>query len=319
MKKSDKEIVRKLRAEWKNVFMLNQKLSRLDLEKSLGEPDQTYSHLSKTLREISQTQNIGWWGQLNTIVIALKMGNVPWAKKETIKLINMPEAYFLLDDRSSEIDDSFKQKVRSYLQFIKNSLKNDTLFRLLIFKLKTNAFPGRSDMISFEDSFSLAQIREYANSYYWGERFFPIWFELLELRNSLNDGLGLIKKYIDPAFIDEHIGSIHLILKNHIPAKKSVRDHLINVMYRLRSSEKFEDLYVYLNLLEIDVLRDLFFERYPKLNKALFNEKRKILQIMISDSNVLIYPLYNLMKLGDFSLEILEVVKELSNSKTSLK
>lgn len=239
--------------------------------------------------------------------VALDSDNQAWSKKVTKKVINMGPSEILFNRtiESDEVHSKLLPAIEKILIKFRAGFKDEMLKKMFFYQL-TNLYP--SEKLPDEKSFwspdwTLAQLRNFLYSPNFGKPFIGFWY--LELSSSTYEAevMRLLRDVINEEGITKNGKSFSWLLSRYQP--KSLEKQIIEIFRELWESGGTYNQFLVLELLENAEMKELMSKEIPELRKPLFQLKRALFFKMLNRGENLNFSIYQLLKLGDRSEELL--------------
>ena len=239
--------------------------------------------------------------------VALDSDNQAWSKKMVKKVIEMgPEE--ILSPRAIESSDLHSKLVlatKTFLIKFKKVFRDEMLKKMFINQL-VNLMPTeelKDELPFWSADWTLADMRGFLDSATYGKPFIGFWY--LELLSSTYEAevLRYIKEVIDEEGLKKYGKSYSWLLASY--QSKRFDAQMIPIFKELWDSGSSYKRFLVLNLMEGPHFKELMVKDIPELSKPLFQLKRVLLFDMLKRGENLNFSIYQLLKLGDRSDELL--------------
>ena len=239
--------------------------------------------------------------------VALDSDNQAWAKKIAKKIINTgpEEPFFFRSIEFPDFHNQLKSTIKSFLIKVKYRLKDKMIKKMMINQM-VNLAPTENleEVLPFWSAdWTLADMRNFLNSRNYGKPFIGFWF--LELISSTHEAevMRFLKEVLDQEVVKKYGKSFAWLLAMH--PSKSLSSEIIKIFKELWESEVSYNRYLVLEFLEYSQLKEQMVKEVPELSKPLFQLKRTLFLGMLKRGENLNFSIYQLLKLGDRSEELL--------------
>ncbi len=249
----------------------------------------------------------GLFKYLLELSVAIDTNNQAWAKKMVKKIINM-EPQELLFKRALESVE-LQLKVRDGIkQFLKkfNANFRDKMLNEMLNNQMENLFPFekfKDDLPFWSFEWSLSEKRNFLNSRNYGSPFIGFWF--LELISATHEAevMQFLKEVLDKENVKKYGRSFPWIFTFY-PINDFQND-VVLIFRDLWQSEESYKQYLVLELLENPKFKELISKEIPELGRPIFQLQRTLFLNMLRKGENLNFSIYQLLKLGDRSEELL--------------
>jgi hypothetical protein len=257
--------------------------------------------------ETIKNQPDSLWKYLLELSVALESDNQAWSKKIAIKIINMgpKEPSFPRAIESLELTNKLGPSLKKFLDTVKVKLKDKMLKKMLVNQL-VNLAPTENlqDELPFWSAdWTLSDMRGFLDSKNYGKPFIGFWF--MELISATHEAevMRFLAEVLDEEVVKKYGKSYSWLLTfNALPALET---QIITIFKDLWESGESYNRYLVLELLENSKIKELMAKDIPELSKPLFQLKRALFFNMLKRGENLNFSIYQLLKLGDRSDELL--------------
>ncbi len=257
--------------------------------------------------ETIKNQPDGLLKYLLELSVALEIDNQAWSKKITKKIINIGprEPLFPPAIESIELYNKFVPTLKTFLETVKLKLKDKMLKKMLVNQL-VNLAPTenlKEELPFWSADWTLSEMRAFLGSKNYGKPFIGFWY--LELISSTHEAevLRFLKEVLDEEGLNKDGKSFSWLFTLYpVPAFES---SIITIFKNLWDSGGSYNRYLVLELLENSKIKQLMAKDIPELAKPLFQLKRDLFFNMLKRGENLNFSIYQLLKLGDRSDELL--------------
>lgn len=239
--------------------------------------------------------------------VALDSDNQAWSKKIAKKVITMgpQEILFPRAIESSEHHDKLVAATKAFLVKFKVVFKDKMLKKMFINQL-VNLMPTenlKEELPFWLADWTLTDIRGFLDSATYGKPFVGFWF--LELISATYEAevLRFLKDVTDEESVKKYGRSYPWLLALY-PIKR-LENQIVTIFKELWNSDNSYKRYIVLELLENSNFKELMAKEIPELAKPLFQLKRGLFFNMLRKGENLNFSIYQLLKLGDRSEELL--------------
>lgn len=257
--------------------------------------------------ETIKNQPDGLLKYLLELSVALEIDNQAWSKKIAKKIINIGprELLFTRAIESPELYNKFVPTLKMFLETVKIKLKDKMLKKMLVNQL-VNLAPTenlKEELPFWSADWTLSEMRAFLGSKNYGKPFIGFWY--LELISSTHEAevIRFLKEVLDEEGVKNYGESFSWLFPHYpVPALES---SIITIFKNLWESGGSYNRYLVLELLENSKIKQLMAKDIQELAKPLFQLKRDLFFNMLKRGENLNFSIYQLLKLGDRSDELL--------------
>lgn len=254
-----------------------------------------------------QKQPEGLFRYLIELSVALDSDNQAWSKKIAKKIINMEpqELLFPRVIESGEFKNQVREVIQAFLTKFKLKFKNEMLKKMLMDQL-SNLYPSENfkNYQSFwSTDWTLSEMRNFLGSRNYGTPFIGFW--LLELIPATHEAevMQFLKEVLDKESVSKYGRSFPWIFTFY--PFENFRSEVISIFKDLWKTGSTYQKFLVLESLENPKTKEIMSKEIPELSKPIFQIKRTLFLNMLKKGENLNFSIYQLLKLGDRSEELL--------------
>jgi hypothetical protein len=253
-----------------------------------------------------QKQPEGLFRYLLELSVALDSDNQAWSKKIAKKIINMEpqELLFQRVIESEELKNQVREVIQVFLTKFKLKFKNEMLKKMLINQL-SNLYPSESfkNHSFWSNDWTLSEMKNFLGSRNYGRPFIGFWF--LELIPATHEAevMQFLKEVLDKESVSKYGRSFPWIFTFY--PFENFRSEVISIFKDLWNTGSTYQKFLVLESLENPKMKEIMSKEIPELSKPTFQIKRTLFLNMLKKGENLNFSIYQLLKLGDRSEELL--------------
>ncbi len=259
-----------------------------------------------TLKAI-QKQPEGLLKYLLELSVALDSDNQAWSKKIAKKIINM-EPHELLFQRvidSEELKKQVRDVIQVFLTKFKLKFKNEMLKKMFLNQLSI-LYPSenfKNGDTFWSTDWNLSEMKNFLGSRNYGRPFIGFWF--LELISATHEAevMQFLKEVLDKETVSKNGRSFPWIFTFY--PSENFRSEVIAIFKDLWNTGSSYQKFLVLESLENPRIKEVISKEIPELSKPIFQIKRTLFLNMLKKGENLNFSIYQLLKLGDRSEELL--------------
>jgi hypothetical protein len=266
----------------------------------------------KILKAVKDSKD-SFFGNLLTILVAMRSNIQAWIKKLVIKFINMgPDGIIFLHDHRPKTDPKLlKELFSKFLAQLDKNLENqkikDMFFLQITHYLEHDT--GPFNVADWELNWSFKEVQENFKSPNYGFPHLGFWVQMYIHHTFMAQVDYFVKENLTTSVIKKWGQDFPWLFTYYLPEEPEAKKQALKVIESLIQSENFYHKYLVLNLLnnkhyKLDpkVLDDLK-KKYPQLNTSIPDLKRHFFLELLQQGKKLEFALYHLLKLNSSEFE----------------
>jgi len=293
--------------KWENAFISAMKLG-FDKKDRI----KIFRQNKEILEDINKSKK-SFLADILKIIIAIRVDNQAWAKKEIRDFLNMGPAemiFFHQIGRNQDIrniTELFRQFLDKLYTFLADEKWKKMFFNQL--HILSNTSEVALDLTNWNANWSFQEIQEEFQSPNYGAPYLGFWYEMY----NYNTFPAQVDRFMREQLTSDGIASwgenYFWLFSYYFPEDENAQKQALKIIDKIANSKEMYHKYLILRLLEnlnetknYKILNKIK-KSYPELSRPLFQQKRKFYLELLSQGEVLYFSIYQLLKLKDIVVE----------------